>query len=163
MRKEGEDLSPRTGRRTQVRTPRRRRAGSPSLLIWAAGVMSCSPVIAGDVDRELSTKAMDDATPAGRAYVFPPLPCGQDSCGVLVTDAASGQEPGREARSAGTGSLRAGALCFVTPIGCLSKGWPKLQDWSSGTWADRSETQQLSVPCPNPAAFLLTGNLPPAG
>jgi hypothetical protein len=79
VRKEGEDLSPRTGRRPQVRTPRLRRAGSPSLLIRAAGVMSCSPVIAGDVDRNLSTKAMDDENPAGRAYVFPPLPCVQGS------------------------------------------------------------------------------------
>ena len=49
-------------------------------MIRAAGVMSCFPVIAGDVDRNLSTKAMDDANPAGRAYVFPLLSCDQGAC-----------------------------------------------------------------------------------
>ena len=83
-------------------------AGSPSLLLWAAGVMSCSPVIAGDVDRTLSTKAMDDANDAAPAAL------------------SYGQEPGREARSAGTGSLRAGAMRFVVLISCPDKGWQKL-------------------------------------
>ena len=162
MRKEGEDLSPRAGRRTQVRSVAAPGWQSVRLAGNGCNDVSAPPVIAGDVDRNLSTKAMDDANPAGRVDLSGSWQADQFVANLFVA-AASGQEPGREARSAGTGSLRAGALRFAAPIGCQSKGWPKPQGWSSGTWADRSGAQQLSVPCPDPPPSLPASPLPPAG
>ena len=57
------------------------------IVCGAVGRAGCEPGpsapgwsgVVADVDRTLSTKAMDDATPAWRAYVFYPLSCGQGS------------------------------------------------------------------------------------
>ena len=150
VRKEGEDLSPRAGRRAQVRSVVA--PGWQSVrLAGDAGMMSALPVIAGDVDRNLSTKAMDDANTAGRVDMSGSWQADQFVANPFVA-AASGQEPGQEARSAGTGSLRAGRGCSP---GCGLLLWRKdgqrLQNLVSGTTADRSGAQQVSVPCPDPA------------
>ena len=86
------------------------------IVCGAVGRAGCEPGpsapgwsgVVADVDRTLSTKAMDDANDAAPAAL------------------SYGQEPGREARSAGTGSLRAGAMRFVVLISCPDKGWQKL-------------------------------------
>ena len=58
------------------------------IVCGAVGRAGCEPGpsapgwsgVVADVDRTLSTKAMDDANPAGRAYVFPLLSCDQGAC-----------------------------------------------------------------------------------
>ena len=112
VRKQGEDLSPRAGRRTQVRA------------VAAPGWQSV-PADRGSADDE----RLPRSSLAAWTAPCPPEPWMTSPC-ELTAAGASGQEPGRKARSAGTGSLCAGRGCFP---GCSLLLWQKdgqrLQDW----------------------------------
>ena len=108
MRKQGEDLSPRAGRRTQVRS------------VAAPGWQSVPPDRSSADDELLPRSSL-----AAWTAPCPPEPWMTSLCD-LAAAGASGQEPGREAQSAGTGSLCAGRGCSLAAVCCsdekLAKG-----------------------------------------